>query len=175
MLKPFNIIVAHDLNYGIGINNDIPWHLPVDMAYFKDITTTAATDKKNAVIMGRKTWESIPQKFRPLPNRQNIVLSRTQNTLTGAQVVQSLDDALDYCDQNDNIDQIFVIGGSQIYEAAITHKRCQQLYITKVYQSFDCDAYFPTYKPKFKCYYASNIWVTKNGNCAFFKYKKTRS
>ena len=59
--KMFHIIVAHDLNNGIGIKNSLPWHLPIDMRYFKEITTNAKNGKKNAVIMGRKTWRSIPE------------------------------------------------------------------------------------------------------------------
>ncbi len=171
MSKNFNIIVAHDLNYGIGIHNQIPWHLPVDMSYFKDVTTSAQNGKKNAVIMGRKTWESIPEKFRPLPNRFNIVLSKQHSSIDGANVSSSFEDAL-VMSNNDDIDKVFVIGGAQIYDEAIQHKKCDSLFITKVYKSCDCDTFFPDYKPAFKCYYASNIWVTKNGNCTFFKYKK---
>ena len=172
MAKKFNIIVAHDLNYGIGVNNQIPWHLPVDMSYFKEKTTASEESKKNAVIMGRKTWESIPEKFRPLPNRLNIILSKTQSKIDGIDTSNSFDDALQICNENKTIDNIFVIGGSQIYEEAIKHKQCDTLFITKVYKSCECDAFFPSYKPTFKCTYASNIWVTSNGNCAFFKYKK---
>ena len=172
MAAPFHIIVAHDLSYGIGIKNGIPWHLPVDMAYFKEVTTKAENNKKNAVIMGRKTWESIPEKFRPLPNRHNVVLSKTVSTIDGAIVASSFNQGLEQCAEDPMIDQIFVIGGSQIYNEAISHPKCDTLYITKVYKSHDCDAFFPDYKPKFNCTYASNIWVTKNGNCAFFKYKK---
>ena len=99
MAKPFHVIVAHDLNRGIGIDNKIPWHLPVDMAYFKKTTTTATAGKKNAVIMGRKTWDSIPEKFRPLPDRINIVLSKSVTEVDGALVAHSFDNALQQCEQ----------------------------------------------------------------------------
>ena len=74
----FEIIVAHDLNQGIGTDNQLPWHCAEDMAYFKSLTIG---NQKNAVIMGRKTWESIPEKFRPLPNRLNIVLSKNRDLI----------------------------------------------------------------------------------------------
>ena len=170
--KQFHIIVAHDLNNGIGIENRIPWHLPIDMKYFKDTTTRSAKGKQNAVIMGRKTWESIPKKFRPLPGRINIVLSKSVSSIEGALVGDSLDNALQQCENNVDIDQVFVIGGSQIYDHALQHKQCDTLYVTKVFQAFDCDAYFSEYQPAFKCTYASNIWVNKNGNCGFFKFNR---
>ena len=172
MAQSFHVIVAHDLNRGIGIDNKIPWHLPVDMAYFKKTTTTATKGKQNAVIMGRKTWESIPEKFRPLPDRVNIVLSKSVQSIDGALVADSLDTALQQCEINVAIDQVFVIGGSQIYDLALQHKDCDTLYVTKVFRTFDCDAYFSEYKPMFECTYTSNTWVTSNGNCVFFQYKK---
>ena len=77
---PLHIIAAIDKNNGLGINNTIPWHLSADLKYFKKITTeVTAANKQNAVIMGRKTWDSIPDKYKPLPERLNIVLTRNQN------------------------------------------------------------------------------------------------
>jgi len=74
----FKIVVAHDLNRGIGKNNGLPWHIKEDMRYFKKLSTeTSNKKKKNVVIMGRKTYESIPEKFRPLEDRINIILSKT--------------------------------------------------------------------------------------------------
>ena len=73
----FNLIVATDLNGGIGKNNQIPWHYKEDMQYFKSVTTdTSSINKINAVIMGRNTWDSLPEKYKPLPNRINVILSR---------------------------------------------------------------------------------------------------
>ena len=77
MMKPFSIVVAIDSQHGIGKNNDLPWHLPADLKHFKFITTNSAVGKRNVVVMGRKTWDSIPEKFRPLPNRTNVVLSKS--------------------------------------------------------------------------------------------------
>ena len=73
----FSMIVAHDSNYGIGYDNKIQWDVPEDMEHFSNITQ-GGTGNNNAVIMGRKTWESIPLKFKPLKNRLNVVLSRSE-------------------------------------------------------------------------------------------------
>lgn len=171
MAQPFHIIVAHDQNRGIGKNNAIPWHLPVDLRYFKAITTEAARGCMNAVIMGRNTWASIPPQFRPLPGRVNIVLSRSITKLDDAVVLPCLDDALAYCEKNPSIQTPFVIGGSQIYAMALAHPHCERLYVTKVFASFDCDTHFPPYHQTFACVYASNIWVNTQGTCGFYQYK----
>src|SRR5690242_16184462 len=75
---PFSIVVAMDQKRGIGKAGGLPWHLPADLKHFKKITTTRFLDKtyQNVVIMGRKTWDSLPINFRPLPDRINIVLTR---------------------------------------------------------------------------------------------------
>ena len=161
----FSVVVAHDLNNGIGNNNQLPWHCPVDMNHFKTLTT--GKNQKNTVIMGRKTWESIPEKFRPLPNRTNIVLSNSQTEFDGAIAANSLNDALK---KASSANHIFVIGGAQLYAEALTHSDCTALHVTKIFNRFDCDAHLPDYKNNFKCVSASNIWVNPNVNCAFFKY-----
>ena len=96
-MKPYNIIVVADFNSGIGKNGMLPWHLPGDMRHFKELTITAQSkSKKNAVIMGRKTWESIPEKFRPLKKRINSVLTRNNATSFPRGVIKamSLNEAL---------------------------------------------------------------------------------
>ena len=162
----FEIIVAHDLNQGIGTDNKLPWHCAEDMAYFKSLTIG---NNKNAVIMGRKTWDSIPEKFRPLPNRQNIVLSKSETSFKNAQSATSFDNALELAKQ---AQKVFVIGGAQIYAEALNHNDCKVLHITKIFKRFNCDTFFPNYMNSFKCIFASNIWVNKSVNCGFFKYIK---
>lgn len=144
-MRPFSVIVAFDSQYGIGKNGQLPWALPMDLKNFKEITSTVTDPaKKNAVIMGRKTWESLPEKFRPLPGRLNVVLSRKNpiDLPVTVLVSKSLDEALNKL-STPNIENIFVIGGGQIYAQAMTHPLCQKLYVTHVQGNYDCDAFFP--------------------------------
>lgn len=117
-MKPITMIVAAlQPKLGIGYQGGLPWRLKNEMANFKKITCQAAANKRNAVIMGRKTWESIPPKFRPLPNRLNIILTRnkseehvdTEDTIY-LDDINSIDNFI-----NDSIDKVFLIGGSELY------------------------------------------------------------
>ena len=114
----FDVVVAHDLNRGIGINNALPWRCAPDMAHFKTLTT-GKTDTLSTVIMGRNTWASLPEAFRPLPRRNNIVVSNTLSALPGALVAPSLDEALLLAKPSSNT---FVIGGAQLYAEALAHE-----------------------------------------------------
>ena len=150
-MKPFSIIVAFDSQYGIGKAGQLPWHLSSDLKRFKEITTSVTDPaKKNGLIMGRKTWESLPEKFRPLPGRVNLVLSRQGglNLPSGVLCSQSLDDALGRL-YSSNIENVFVIGGAQIYTFAIKHPLCQKLYVTHVKGEHGCDAFFPLISKNF--------------------------
>ena len=167
----FEIIVAHDLNQGIGLNNELPWSCPKDMAYFKSLTI-GEDGQNNAVIMGRKTWESIPEKFRPLPKRMNIVLTKSGETFENAYAASCLDQALELAKSSD---KVFIIGGAQIYQEALDHNECKQIHVTKIFNRFECDTFFPNYKEQFKCIYASNIWVSQSVNCGFFRFIKSKS
>lgn len=149
----FAMIAAMDENQGIGINNQLPWHLPSDYKHFVD-TTSGGT-----VIMGRKTWESLPEKYRPLPNRLNIVLSSKDNyeLPEGVVLAHSLEEALEL-----SRDHVFIIGGAKLYTQAIQHKDCQTLILTEVYDSFDCDAFFPNIPSHFHIKHAEDE-VEENG------------
>lgn len=130
-----SIIAAVSENNVIGKDNTLIWHLPEDMKYFKEKTTG------HIVITGRKNYESIPEKFRPLPNRTNIVITNQSNyNAPGAIVVNSIESALKKCKELGD-KEIFIIGGAQIYMQTIdiAHK----LYITKIHKSFEGDAFFP--------------------------------
>ena len=146
MKNKFNIIVAHDSNRGIGINNGLPWKLKGDMEWFKKITSTSYSTP-NVVIMGRKTWESIPKQFSPLPKRTNVVISRQENLDLPEGVIhaKSLDEALLVKGED-----TFVIGGSQIYSAALKHSNCKGIFVTRIQSNFNCDAHFPEYEDQFE-------------------------
>ncbi len=142
MMRHFDIIVAVDRNNGIGRKNSMPWKLKGDLQYFYNITSkTSDTSKQNAIIMGRKTFESLPVK--PLAKRVNIVLSTNLKLDLPQHVIQaiSLDDALVKADTCENI---FVIGGGILYELAIQHPMARYLYFTRIDHIFDCDAFFAT-------------------------------
>jgi dihydrofolate reductase len=150
-MKNFSIIAAFDSGYGIGKDGQLPWALPADLRHFKEITATVTDPaKKNAVIMGRKTWESLPQKFRPLPGRVNLVLSREGKLDLPAGVLcsQNLEDALKQLTKPD-IENIFVIGGAQIFALALEHPLCQRLVVTHVQGEYGCDVFFPPINRQF--------------------------
>ncbi|VDK41784.1 unnamed protein product [Anisakis simplex] len=144
---PMNIIVAVDNKMGIGKNGKIPWRLPVDMKRFCRLTTeTIDKNKKNAVLMGRKVWESIPETNRPLKNRLNVVLSTTMpEPEDGSYVVaRSFEVALDLLDEmKDKIETIWNIGGRRVYEDGLRSPQLNQLAFTYVDGDFHADVYFP--------------------------------
>lgn len=120
--RSYQVVVAATKEMGIGKDGKLPWNLPFDLKFFKDVTLqTSNSDKLNAVIMGRKTWESIPLKFRPLPGRLNIVLTRSRDFDAGdldkVKGCDSMDSALRLlamCPYDLSIEKVFVIGGGQI-------------------------------------------------------------
>lgn len=126
------IIVAASNNNVIGRNGDLPWNLPTDLKMFKEVTTD------HIVVMGRKCWESIPEKYRPLPNRTNVVLTRNLNyKAEGAEVRNNLTSALEEF-MYDGKD-IFVIGGAEIYKEAFQY--ANKLYMTRVMADVEGDTY----------------------------------
>lgn len=162
MSKKFQVVVAVDQDRCIGKDGRLPWHLPGELKHFRSLTTKTADDaKKNAVVMGRKTWESIPETRRPLAGRHNIVVSRTLKSVDGAQVARSLDDALQLADKL-NADRCFVIGGGEIYQSAIAHDNCDLLHLTQIEQRFECDTYFPDYARFFEKVEESEL-IEENG------------
>mmetsp|Transcript_11204 Transcript_11204/g.41053 ORF Transcript_11204/g.41053 Transcript_11204/m.41053 type:complete len:515 (+) Transcript_11204:77-1621(+) len=146
--RSFDIVVAASKQLGIGLDGQLPWRLPGDLKFFKDITSHTRQKKAlNAVVMGRKTWESIPEKFRPLSDRLNVVLSRTQQEST-EQVLyaQSLDEALSLlgnAEYGDKVESVFVIGGGQIYKEAMGSPLCRAVHLTEVNGDFKCDTFLP--------------------------------
>ena len=167
-MSPIHLIVAADLDNGIGINGDLPWRLKGDLTYFRDITVGKGN---NLVVMGRKTWDSIPEKFRPLANRKNLVLSRSEQSLPDdVDQLYALDDLQAYISKN-SFDDVFIIGGGTIYDAALDSLPVDSIYLTQVYSSVGCDCFFPKLGPEWSCCYASNIWVEEY-TYQFKQYKK---
>lgn len=150
MSTSFSVIVAADQLRGIGKDGTLPWHLPGDMAFYKRTTLAAPRGQHNAVIMGRKTFESIPARFRPLKDRLNVVLSRApQYTPEGALKVGSLDEALQVVTARSDIAHAFVIGGGQLYDEALRHPACARVIITRVHASFACDTFLAPFEHSF--------------------------
>lgn len=145
----FSIVVAHDESLGIGKDGDMPWHLPKDLAHFKNITTETSGNTPNSVIMGRKTWDSIPERFRPLPDRHNIVLSRSELTLPeGVFHAKSLNEALELSVTLGS-EKRFVIGGGIVFKEGLNHPNKTHLYATTIHSTYDCDTFFPDYSSSF--------------------------
>ncbi|MDA1259384.1 MAG: dihydrofolate reductase [Planctomycetota bacterium] len=137
----FTVIAAVDEEGGIGRGGGLPWRLKADMEFFRRVTTGAGGGA-NAVIMGRKTWDSIPPRFRPLPERRNLVITR-QPTLDfpGAHRAASFAEAWECV--RDEGGEGFVIGGSQIYAEALAHPNCARILLTRVLGTHGCDSFFP--------------------------------
>lgn len=135
----FSLVVAMDRERGIGRDGDLAWRLPPDMKWFRKVTVG---DGGQSVIMGRRTWDSIPDAFRPLPGRQNIVLSRSElaGLPEGAEPAVSLEHALQQAHG-----PRFVIGGGMIYAEALEHPLCRRIYLTEVLGSFACDTFLPRF------------------------------
>jgi dihydrofolate reductase len=145
MTSTFSIIVCIDKNRGIAKNGRIPWHIAEDMKFFRETTSN------QIVIMGRKTWDTLAPKFRPLPNRWNIVISQSLTNLQYESkpvlapiITLNLDEALLKC--QDSSKKVFVMGGASIYTQALQHPQCEELIITELMQDYDCDVFFPEFK-----------------------------
>lgn len=129
--KPISIIVAIADNMAIGKNNDLLFHLPNDLKRFKEITTG------HTVIMGKRTYESLPR--RPLPNRENMVISDVPNDkIEGCTMAYSIEDAVEKCSSDS---ESFIIGGGMVYKQFLPI--ANKLYLTFVHKEFDADVFFP--------------------------------
>lgn len=140
-----SLIVAKAENEAIGKDNDLIWHLRDDLRYFSEIT------KGHHVIMGRMNYDSIPDKYRPLPNRTNIVVTRNEDFhAENCLVVNSIEEGL-LIAKNNKEEEAFIIGGGQIYKHSLELDLVDKLYITYVHHKFEADVFFPDYdKGKWK-------------------------
>ena len=130
------IIAAVDYNYGIGKNGGLPWNSPEDLKNFKELTNGGI------VIMGRGCYDSLPDKFKPLPNRLNIIMTRSNSSFDGCMTFKYVCDVLDddYLMSKDNV---WIIGGAQIYEVFLP--LVDQMILTHMEDSFGCDTFFPQF------------------------------
>lgn len=156
-----SLIVAVSENQVIGKDNDLVWHLPDDMNYFKKTT------EAHFVIMGRKNFESIPHKYRPLPNRTNVIVTRqTSYEAEGCVVVSSIVEALEKAKEAGDSEP-FVIGGGQIYRHALENNLIDRVYLTRVHESFEGDTFFPKLASEWKCISAIKKEADEKHSCDF--------
>ncbi|UTW64472.1 dihydrofolate reductase [bacterium SCSIO 12741] len=136
-----SLIVAMGSDHAIGRDNDLMWHLPADMKFFKETT------RGHHVLMGRKNYLSIPERFRPLPGRPNQVLTRQQDfEAPGCTVIHNIEEGIDLARQAGE-EELFVIGGGEVYALALKQGLIDKMYITHVQASFeDAEAFFPKFE-----------------------------
>lgn len=144
-MADFACVLAVDRKFGIGKDNDLPWpRLPADLKHFARVTCAAPEGRRNAVIMGRKTWLSVPAKLRPLPRRLNVVVTRGGLEVPdGVEVAASLDDALARAEAHADVAGLFVVGGGEIFRQAFLHPRCGDVYLTRIDHDFGADTFAP--------------------------------
>lgn len=146
-----SLMVAHDPNGVMGVNNDLPWHIPEDLKYFKETTMG------KAMVMGRKTYESIG---RPLPGRLNIVITRNPDyQAEGVEVVQSLDKAIEIA--REYAEEVMIIGGAEIFKRSMP--LADRLYITEVHEEYDGDTFFPSYQEDWEVIKKTDQMTSKTG------------
>lgn len=129
--------MAADENNGIGKNNQLLCHLPADLKYFKNLTT------HHAILMGRKTFESIGK---PLPNRTNIIISRSDLNIEGTYCFKSIDEGISFA-KSQNETELFIIGGDSIYKQSMDV--LNTVYLTRIHHSFEADAFFPALQEEY--------------------------
>ncbi len=161
-MPSINLIYARAANNVIGKNNRLPWHLPEDMAHFKRLT------QGHPVIMGRKTWDSLPPRFRPLPGRTNLVVTRQPDwQAAGAQPAPSLTAALSLCQQ---AEEVWVIGGAQLYAQA--EPLAARMEVTEIARDFDGDTFAPPLGPEWRAMAREDHLSSTGLNFSFVTYRK---
>ena len=161
-MPSISLIYARAANNVIGKDNAMPWHLPEDMAHFKRLT------QGHPVIMGRKTWDSLPPRFRPLLGRTNLVVTRQADwQAAGAQTAPSLTAALRLCGP---ADEVWVIGGAQIYAQA--EPLADRIEVTEIAHNFDGDTFAPPLGPQWMTVTREDHLSSTGLNFSFVTYRK---
>lgn len=140
------IILASDINGGISRNGEIPWEIPEDMNHFRK---TTIGNGNNSVIMGRTTWNSLPEQYRPLKQRYNVVLTRNREfeAPLPAYTAYSVEQAMEVVD---NSDMVFIIGGAEIYKQFFNNPKCSTILRTSILADFGCDTFAKIPEDKFR-------------------------
>lgn len=169
-MKKVIAILAIDKEFWIWKNWDIPWES--DLKNFKEITTNTLDDSKiNAVVMWRKTWDSIPEKFRPFKNRKNIIISSSIKVEDkNIKIFSKVEDAIYMLKNDDNIETIYIIWWAMIYDYVIKNKLIDELYLTFIPKKHNCDTFVSINFDEFSQYFSENINVWSN-KYLFKKYK----
>lgn len=182
--RTYQVVVAATRNMGIGKEGKLPWRLPSDLKFFKGITgTTSDPSKKNAVIMGRKTWESIPLEYRPLPGRLNVVLTRSGSfdiaTAENVVICGSLGSALQLLAASPyglSIENVFVIGGGEIFRDSLNAHGCDAIHITEIETDIECDTFIPAIETSvFQPWYSSFPVVENKIRYSFTTYVRVKN
>ena len=177
-MKNFSLILAVDDKNWLWKDGDLAWRIPEDMKYFKQITTTTyCENSENAVVMGRKTWDSIPEKFRPLPGRMNCILSSSgtkkwEKIADHTYKFDSLHACMKFVSKRKEIEHIFIIWGSQLYNSVLDHPKLQRIYLTQVSWDYECDVFFDGIPENFKLVSKSQDKIHKWAEYTFLVYKK---
>lgn len=164
----YKLIAAKCNNNGIGYKNSLPWHFKTDLKFFSKITTG---NGNNAIIMGRKTWESLPNKI--LPNRDNIVLTskqpnfdyskHTDNNINKLYFIDSIEGIIMFCDEME-YDDVWIIGGTSLYSQFLDRPEVTSLYITIINNNYLCDTFFPPIPSSFKITHINSLYDTDRRN-----------
>ncbi|KAL3012642.1 hypothetical protein AAZX31_06G010300 [Glycine max] len=182
--RTYQVVVAATQDWGIGKDGKLPWRLPTDLKFFKEITMkTSDPGKKNAIVMGRKTWESIPLEYRPLSGRLNVVLTRSGSfdiaTAENVVICGSMSSALELLAASPyslSIEKVFVIGGGQIFREALNVPGCEAIHLTEIQSSIECDTFMPPVDfTIFRPWYSSFPKVENNIRYSFTTYVRVRS
>ncbi len=171
------MILAVDSKKWLGKNNTLAWKISEDMKYFRDTTTNVEDENKvNMLIMWRKTWESIPEKYRPLPDRINCVLTRDENYEdNGCISYTSLDQCLDDFRDNPLVENIFIIGGAQLYNTLLDDSRLEKIYLTQIEGDYGCDVFFDGVPDSFDQVVESEEKIDNDIKFSFQVYKRPES
>jgi dihydrofolate reductase len=141
----YSIILACTFDGGIGYNNRIPWYIKDELFLFRQITGNKNQFKQNVIIMGKKTWDSLPRK--PLKDRINIIITSDKNFINEDNILSfdNIDSAFEYCERTVNINKVFVIGGKSIYDLCLNSEKysrnIENIYLSIIYRYYYCNIF----------------------------------